>query len=185
MEKTPEQQETEDLGIDRLYAAIVALHPEFVDWSFREVLFVQDTDKFDELIPPPGHIFIVVERGEEALVQRRLLTIPSLALRRCPVPPYPQNMITPEDVEREIEAETYQILPSGKGILCELTLLNGQVECGVAYVIDPHNFDFQKGKSSARAKAVNEVYKVLAWRKHEYVTKTSHPGFERYKKAGL
>ena len=74
--------------------------------------------------------------------------------------------ITKEQVEALIIHRTFTTLPSGYGIVCELTLRNG-VEghrvAGVAYVNTLADFDQEKGEAAAYAKALGEAWPYAAF----------------------
>lgn len=66
--------------------------------------------------------------------------------------------ITPDHVESVIVGEKYVVLPSGKGVLCELTLKNGYTVHGIAPVVSKVNFSEEIGRRVSREKAVKEIW---------------------------
>lgn len=57
-----------------------------------------------------------------------------------------------------IKDETYTKLPSGKKLVCELTLKNGFTVTGIASVVSVENFDLEIGKKISKANAINEIW---------------------------
>ena len=70
------------------------------------------------------------------------------------------NRVTIAHVEGVIRDETYTRMPSGKCLVCELTLRNGFTVRGEASVVDPANYDEEIGKPIARAKALDQIWLV-------------------------
>ena len=81
----------------------------------------------------------------EALIQAKGLTRPRL---------------TPQDVDDTIKAETYTTLPSGKVMVCELTLRNGFTVRGEAAVVSKANFNEEVGRKISRENARNKVWEM-------------------------
>ena len=81
----------------------------------------------------------------EALIQAKGLTRPRL---------------TPQDVDETIKAETYTTLPSGKVMVCELTLRNGFTVRGEAAVVSKANFNEEVGRKISRENARNKVWEL-------------------------
>jgi hypothetical protein len=81
----------------------------------------------------------------ETLIQAKGLTRPRL---------------TPQDVDDTIKAETYTTLPSGKVMVCELTLRNGFTVRGEAAVVSKANFNEEVGRKISRENARNKVWEL-------------------------
>ena len=81
----------------------------------------------------------------EALIQAKGLTRPRL---------------TPQEVDDTIKAETYTTLPSGKVMVCELTLRNGFTVRGEAAVVSKANFNEDVGRKISRENARNKVWEL-------------------------
>ena len=84
--------------------------------------------------------------------------------------------LTPSDIDAVIVGETYTILPSGKVMVCELTLQNGFTVRGEAATVSKSNFNEDIGKSISRENARNKVWEVEGyllqdklWRESELV----------------
>ena len=81
----------------------------------------------------------------EALIQAKGLTRPRL---------------TPQDVDDAIKGETYTTLPSGKVMVCELTLRNGFTVRGEAAVVSRANFNADIGMKISRENARNKIWEL-------------------------
>lgn len=85
-----------------------------------------------------------------------------------------QPRLTPEGIDKKIESETYTIMPSGKTIVCELTLRNGFTVRGEASVVSRSNFNEEVGRKISREDARNKVWQLegylLQQKLHEEAT---------------
>lgn len=72
--------------------------------------------------------------------------------------------VTPEDVQAEITAETYTVLPSGRTTICELTLTNGFTVRGESSVVHIENFNAEIGRKVARLDATEKIWQLLGFR---------------------
>lgn len=126
-----------------------------------------EKEQTDSLDPLPGHHLIVMESKDGQ--HRQIVNVLSAAMVVGNPNAVPENRLSLADANREIMGESYTILPSGTAIVCELTMLNGHKEHGIANVVDIKNFSFEEGKKAARGKALDGVFRVLAHRKHETV----------------
>jgi hypothetical protein len=70
------------------------------------------------------------------------------------------NTVTKEHVASRIVSDTYTILPSGKVMVCELTLQNGFTVRGGASVVDKSNFNEEIGKNISYRKAVDKIWEL-------------------------
>lgn len=99
------------------------------------------------------------EKDIEALIQAKGLTRPRL---------------TPACIDAAICAESYTTLPSGKVMVCELTLRNGFTVRGEAAVVSKANFDEEVGRKISRENARNKVWELegylLQQRLHDLAT---------------
>ena len=68
--------------------------------------------------------------------------------------------LTPQRIDEVIKEETYTTLPSGKVMVCELTLLNGFTVRGEAAVVSKENFNEEIGKKISRENARDKVWEV-------------------------
>ncbi|MEC7119843.1 MAG: Gp49 family protein [Pseudomonadota bacterium] len=79
--------------------------------------------------------------------------------------------LTPQDVDDAIKDETYTTLPSGKVMVCELTLQNGFTVRGEAAVVSKENFNEDIGRKISRENARNKIWELegylLQQRLHE------------------
>ena len=81
----------------------------------------------------------------EAMIQERNLNAPRLS---------------PEKIDAAIVGETYTILPSGKVMVCELTLMNGFTVRGDAAVVSKANFNEDVGRKVSRENARAKVWEL-------------------------
>lgn len=121
--------------------------------------------------PLPGHLLVSLEpKSGTNTANAVVVHVPLVCLTKNFPSPHPETKVSMQDVEREIVRETYTILPSGKAIACELTLIGGRhTEVGVSQVVDPRNFDWEEGKKAARSRAINGVFTYLAARRTDFV----------------
>jgi flavin-binding protein dodecin len=68
--------------------------------------------------------------------------------------------LTPNDIDAAIVSETYTTLPSGKVMVCELTLRNGFTVRGEAATVSKANFDDGIGRRISRANARDKVWEL-------------------------
>ena len=68
--------------------------------------------------------------------------------------------LTPADIDTAIVEETYTTLPSGKVMVCELTLRNGFTVRGEAATVSKANFDDGIGRRISRANARDKVWEL-------------------------
>ena len=71
--------------------------------------------------------------------------------------------LTPADIDTAIVEETYTTLPSGKVMVCELTLRNGFTVTGESACASPENFDAELGRKIARQNAVAKVWPLMGY----------------------
>jgi hypothetical protein len=70
------------------------------------------------------------------------------------------NKVSLEQVLAKIVEETYTVLPSGKVVVCELTLENGFSVRGEAAVVDKRNFNGEIGMRVSREDAVRKIWQL-------------------------
>lgn len=85
------------------------------------------------------------EKSIEAEIQAKGLNAPRLK---------------PEDIDRVIVGETFTTLPSGKVMVCELTLRNGFTVRGEAATVSKVNFDEEIGRKISRENARSKVWEL-------------------------
>ena len=68
--------------------------------------------------------------------------------------------VTVDRVESRIVDETYTVLPSGKVMVCELTLKNGFTVTGEAAVVSRENFNEGIGRRVSRERAKNKIWQL-------------------------
>lgn len=68
--------------------------------------------------------------------------------------------LTPADVDAAIVSESFTILPSGKVMVCELTLRNGFTVRGDAATVSKENFNVAIGKRISRENAREKVWEL-------------------------
>lgn len=68
--------------------------------------------------------------------------------------------ITLDHIQSLIVEETYTVLPSGKVMVCELTLRNGYTVRGEAAVVSRANFNEEIGRKISRENAVRQIWQL-------------------------
>lgn len=68
--------------------------------------------------------------------------------------------LTPTHIDSIIASESYTVLPSGKVMICELTLTNGFTVRGEAAVVSKENFNEEIGKRISRENARNKIWEL-------------------------
>lgn len=68
--------------------------------------------------------------------------------------------ITPDWIDSRIVNETYTKLPSGKVMICELTLVNGFTVRGEAAVVSKENFNEEIGMTISRKNARDKIWEL-------------------------
>ena len=68
--------------------------------------------------------------------------------------------LTPYDIDDVIVDETYTILPSGKVMVCEITLQNGFTVRGEAATVSKENFNSCIGKTISRENARKKIWEL-------------------------
>lgn len=72
--------------------------------------------------------------------------------------------LTPADIDGVIVGETYTVLPSGKVMVCELTLKNGFAVRGEAATVSKANFNEEIGRQISRDNARNKIWELEGYR---------------------
>lgn len=79
--------------------------------------------------------------------------------------------LTPSRIDECITEATYTILPSGKVMVCELTLVNGFTVRGEAATVSKENFNVDIGKNISLKNAREKIWELegylLQQRLHE------------------
>ncbi len=75
----------------------------------------------------------------------------------------PNTKPLPAMIDAQIKTVTYTRTPSGKAIVCEITMQNGFVVHGISALIDLDNYNEELGKQAAFAKAKAEVWAYTAY----------------------
>jgi|TARA_B100000408_G_scaffold137321_1_gene128689 hypothetical protein len=68
--------------------------------------------------------------------------------------------LTPDSIDAVIVGETFTTLPSGKVMVCELTLRNGFTVRGEAATVSKANFDEEIGQRISRENARSKVWEM-------------------------
>lgn len=71
--------------------------------------------------------------------------------------------LKPEDIDAVIACETYTVLPSGKCMICELTLKNGFTVRGESACVSIANFDEEIGRKISRDDARRKIWPLEAY----------------------
>jgi len=66
--------------------------------------------------------------------------------------------LTPNDIDNVIVGCTYTLLPSGKCMVCELTLKNGYTVRGESACVSKENFDREIGKKISYTNARDKIW---------------------------
>lgn len=156
-------------GLDEVVAM---LYPEYEGWTVAGQYTFISPHRGANIYPRPHHVWVVLNNPME--FKKTAIEIHENCFRADGPPPNPENMITPEEAEREVFGETYTVLPSGRAVVCQITLATGHTEEGIAHVIDGENFNLKKGRDAARRKAMDGVYRYIAQRKREFIGRRSH-----------
>lgn len=72
--------------------------------------------------------------------------------------------LRPADIDSVIVSETFTTLPSGKAMVCELTLASGFTVRGESACVSKENFDEGIGQVISRANARNKVWELEGYR---------------------
>ena len=72
--------------------------------------------------------------------------------------------LTPADIDAVIIGETFTVLPSGKAMVCELTLASGFTVRGESACVSVANFDIGIGQKISREDARNKVWQLEGYR---------------------
>jgi len=75
----------------------------------------------------------------------------------------PNTKPTTAQIEGAIKEVTYTRTPSGKAIVCEITMANGFVVHGISALVDLDNYNEALGRQAAFAHAKSEVWALVAY----------------------
>ena len=75
----------------------------------------------------------------------------------------PNYKVTKEMIEEQIVDKTFTLLPSGRVVVCEITLKNGCTVTGEAGVVDKENFVQEIGERLSYQRALNNVWPLLGY----------------------
>ncbi len=78
--------------------------------------------------------------------------------------------LTPEDIDKAIKGYTYTNLPSGKCVVCEITLQNGYTVRGESACVSVANFDPEIGNEIAFKNARDKI-----WQLEGYLLQEKYP----------
>lgn len=121
-------------------------HCDYAKWMPYQV--GQATKQSDPVAVPQTTLTAVGTTGEqviEAEIQAKGLTAPRL---------------TPSDIDAAIVGESFTVLPSGKVMVCELTLRNGFTVRGESATVSKENFNAEIGQKISRENARNKVWEL-------------------------
>ena len=77
--------------------------------------------------------------------------------------------LRPADIDKTIVSETFTVLPSGKVMVCEITLRNGFTVRGEAATVSKENFNIEIGEKISREDARNKVWELEGYLLQERV----------------
>jgi len=66
--------------------------------------------------------------------------------------------LSPDDIDAVIVAESFTVLPSGKCMICELTLVNGFTVRGESACVSVNNFNEEIGREISRKNARDKIW---------------------------
>jgi len=78
--------------------------------------------------------------------------------------------LTPDDINAKIKGTTFTNLPSGKCVVCEITLVNGFTVRGESACVSPANFDQEIGNGIAQTHARGKI-----WQLEGYLLQENNP----------
>lgn len=78
--------------------------------------------------------------------------------------------LSPEKIDAVIVGKTFTKLPSGKCMICEITLQNGYTVRGEAACVSPANFDQEIGEKISFEDARNKI-----WQFEGYLLQEKYP----------
>ena len=85
--------------------------------------------------------------------------------------------ITTDRIDSVIVSETFTKLPSGRTLICELTLVNGYTVRGESSCVSIENFDLELGKKISREDARQKIWQLEGYLlKQELFRKESQRG---------
>ena len=70
----------------------------------------------------------------------------------------------PQDIDDVIVSETFTVLPSGKAMICELTLVSGFTVRGESACVSKENFNEEIGEKISRENARNKIWELEGYR---------------------
>lgn len=79
--------------------------------------------------------------------------------------------LTSEDINNVIVDVTYTVLPSGKVMVCELTLKNGYSVRGEAATVSKENFDEEIGKEISYKNAREKIWQLEGYLLQEILSR--------------
>jgi len=97
----------------------------------------------------------MTEKATEEMIQDKGLNAPRLS---------------PADIDAAIVGKTFTKLPSGKCLICEITLKNGYTVRGEAACVSPENFDQEIGEKVSFEDARSKI-----WPLEGYLLQEKHP----------
>lgn len=72
--------------------------------------------------------------------------------------------LTPADIDAVIVGEAYTVMPSGKAMVCELTLRSGFTVRGESACVSKENFNEEIGRKIARENARDKIWLLEGYR---------------------
>jgi hypothetical protein len=71
--------------------------------------------------------------------------------------------LSPDKIDAVIESVTYTVLPSGRTIICEMTLTNGYTVRGESTCVSAGNFNREIGENLSYKDARNKIWGLEAY----------------------
>ena len=77
--------------------------------------------------------------------------------------------LSPGDIDEVVVSEEFILMPSGKAMVCELTLRNGFTVRGESACVSRENFDYDIGRKISYANARNKVWELEGYLLQEFL----------------
>lgn len=86
--------------------------------------------------------------------------------------------LSPADIDRVIVGHTFTVMPSGKAMVCEITLANGFTVRGESAVVSKENFRQDIGERISYARARDQIWLLEGYLRQEKTRRASQGAFE-------
>lgn len=86
--------------------------------------------------------------------------------------------LSPADIDRVIVGHTFTVMPSGKAMVCEITLANGFTVRGESAVVSKENFRQDIGERISYDRARDQIWLLEGYLLQEKTWRASQGAFE-------